>query len=68
MLAREQCPGESLPLLIIGSFVVGAFITPGPEMSSQFIVASALIGLYFPSVGLSFLVAKKKPEAPLRSD
>jgi sec-independent protein translocase protein TatC len=47
---------------IIASFVVGAFITPGPEMSSQFIVASALIGLYFLSVGLSFLVAKKKPD------
>ena len=49
---------------IIGSFVVGAFITPGPEMSSQFIVASALIDLYFLSVGLSFMVAKKKPEEP----
>ena len=42
---------------IIGSFVVGAFITPGPETSSQFLVASALIGLYFLSVGLSFIVA-----------
>jgi sec-independent protein translocase protein TatC len=47
---------------IIASFVVGAFITPGPEMSSQFIVAIALIGLYFLSVGLSFLVAKKREE------
>jgi sec-independent protein translocase protein TatC len=45
---------------VIASFVVGAFITPGPEMSSQFIVASALIGLYFLSVGLSFLVAKRR--------
>lgn len=45
---------------IIASFVVGAFITPGPEMSSQFIVAVALIGLYFLSVGLSFIVAKRR--------
>jgi len=45
---------------VIASFVIGAFITPGPEMSSQFIVAVALIGLYFLSVGLSFLVAKRR--------
>lgn len=47
---------------IIASFVIGAFITPGPEMSSQFIVASALIALYFLSVGLSFLVAKRRDD------
>jgi sec-independent protein translocase protein TatC len=45
---------------IIASFVIGAFITPGPEMSSQFIVASALVALYFISVGLSFIVAKRR--------
>jgi sec-independent protein translocase protein TatC len=49
---------------IIASFVIGAFITPGPEMSSQLIVASALIALYFLSVGLSFLVAKKRDDDP----
>jgi sec-independent protein translocase protein TatC len=49
---------------IISAFVIGAFITPGPEMSSQFIVASALIGLYFLSVGLSFLVAKRRDDTP----
>lgn len=52
---------------IIASFVVGAFITPGPEMSSQFIVASALVALYFLSVGLSFLVAKRR-DTPRPSD
>jgi sec-independent protein translocase protein TatC len=52
---------------IITAFVVGAFITPGPEMSSQFIVASALIALYFVSVGLSFLVAKRR-DAPTPSE
>jgi len=45
---------------IVASFVVGAFVTPGPEISSQIAVSSALIGLYFLSVGLSFIVAKKK--------
>jgi len=49
---------------VIAAFVVGAFITPGPEMSSQFIVAAALVGLYFLSVGLSFLVAKKREPDP----
>ena len=52
---------------IIAAFIIGAFITPGPEMSSQFIVASALIALYFLSVGLSFLVAKRR-DAPTPAD
>jgi Sec-independent protein secretion pathway component TatC len=52
---------------IIAAFVIGAFITPGPEMSSQFIVASALIALYFLSVGLSFLVAKRR-DGPKAAD
>ena len=52
---------------IIAAFIIGAFITPGPEMSSQFIVASALIALYFLSVGLSFLVAKRR-DAPSAAD
>ncbi|HVH40898.1 MAG TPA: twin-arginine translocase subunit TatC, partial [Labilithrix sp.] len=45
---------------IISSFVIGAFVTPGPEISSQIAVSSALIALYFLSVGLAFLIAKKK--------
>ena len=47
---------------IISAFVIGAFVTPGPEISSQFIVSSALVALYFVSVGLSFLVAKRRDE------
>lgn len=46
---------------IISSFVVGAFVTPGPEISSQIAVSSALIALYFLSVGIAFLIARKKP-------
>jgi sec-independent protein translocase protein TatC len=45
---------------IILSFAVGAFITPGPEVSSQIAVSGALVGLYFLSVGLSFLIARDK--------
>ncbi|MCW5672841.1 MAG: twin-arginine translocase subunit TatC [Hydrogenophaga sp.] len=48
---------------IVGAFVVGAFVTPGPEISSQIAVSSALIALYFLSVGLAFLIYRKKKDA-----
>jgi len=48
---------------IISAFIIGAFVTPGPEVSSQLAVSSALIALYFLSVGLTFLIVKKKKEA-----
>ena len=47
---------------IVGAFIVGAFVTPGPEISSQLAVSSALIALYFMSVGLAFLIYRKKAE------
>ena len=47
---------------IISAFVIGAFVTPGPEISSQIAVSSALVALYFLSVGLAFLIAKKREE------
>ncbi len=48
---------------IVGAFIVGAFVTPGPEISSQIAVSSALIALYFLSVGLAFLIYKKRDAA-----
>lgn len=45
---------------IVGAFIVGAFVTPGPEVSSQIAVSTALCALYFISVGLAFLVAKRR--------
>lgn len=45
---------------IISSFIVGAFVTPGPEISSQVAVSGALVFLYFLSVGLAFIVAKRR--------
>lgn len=47
---------------IIASFVIGAFVTPGPEISSQIAVSGALIALYFVSVGVAFIVARKRSE------
>jgi sec-independent protein translocase protein TatC len=47
---------------IILSFALGAIVTPGPEVSSQIAVSGALVGLYFISVGLAFIVGKKPPK------
>lgn len=52
---------------IIGSFIVGAFVTPGPEISSQLAVSGALCALYFLSVGISFIVAKRRDDEPAAS-
>ena len=49
---------------ILGSFIVGAVVTPGPEISSQLAVSSALVALYFLSIGIAWVVGKKKPEVP----
>jgi sec-independent protein translocase protein TatC len=48
---------------VLGAFVVGAVVTPGPEISSQLAVSSALVALYFVSIGVAFVVGKKKKPA-----
>lgn len=53
---------------IIGSFIVGAFVTPGPEISSQAAVSGALVVLYFFSVGLAYIVAKKRDPEEAKAD
>lgn len=45
---------------IVGAFIIGAFVTPTPDWINQTIVSSALIVLYFISVGLAFVVAKRR--------
>ena len=45
---------------IILSFVLGGIVTPGPEVTSQLAVSGALILLYFVSIGVAFIVGKKK--------
>jgi sec-independent protein translocase protein TatC len=47
------------------AFVVGAVVTPGPEVTSQIAVSGALIGLYFLSIPIAYLLrprAKKDTE------
>ncbi len=48
---------------ILGCFILGAIVTPGPEVSSQLAVSGALILLYFLSVGIAFLIARKREPA-----
>ena len=45
---------------ILLSFILGAIVTPGPEISSQLAVSLALIALYFLSVLVAFFVAPKR--------
>jgi sec-independent protein translocase protein TatC len=49
---------------IISCFIVGAFVTPGPEVSSQIAVSGALVALYFISIGMAFIVAKRRDDEP----
>lgn len=47
---------------IVVIFIVTAVITPGDVVSAQVIMGLPMVLLYFVSVGLSFLVAKKRAE------
>jgi len=47
---------------ILLAFLLGAIVTPGPEISSQIAVSGALIGLYFVSIAVAFVVGKKKSD------
>ena len=51
------------------AFVVGAVVTPGPEVTSQLAVSLALIGLYFMSIPIAYLLKPrdKKPSPPTPS-
>jgi sec-independent protein translocase protein TatC len=42
------------------AFILGAIVTPGPEVTSQIAVSGALIGLYFMSIPIAYLL---KPRA-----
>jgi len=48
------------------AFILGAIVTPGPEVTSQIAVSSALIGLYFLSIPIAYLLKprSKEPKAP----
>jgi sec-independent protein translocase protein TatC len=48
------------------AFVLGAIVTPGPEVTSQIAVSAALIGLYFLSIPIAYLLRprEKAPSKP----
>jgi sec-independent protein translocase protein TatC len=48
---------------IVLVFLVTALITPGDVVTAQLIMGVPMIGLYFLSVGLSWLVARRRREA-----
>ena len=45
---------------IILAFALGAVVTPGPEVTSQIAVSGALIGLYFLSIAIAFILRPGK--------
>ncbi len=47
---------------ILLAFVIGAVVTPGPEISSQLAVSLSLIALYFLSLGIAFVLQPKRLE------
>jgi sec-independent protein translocase protein TatC len=42
------------------AFVVGAVVTPGPDVTSQLAVSSALVGLYFMSIPIAYLLKPRQ--------
>jgi sec-independent protein translocase protein TatC len=47
---------------LVSIFVLTALITPGDVVSAQLVLGGPMVVLYFASVGLSFLVAKRRDE------
>jgi sec-independent protein translocase protein TatC len=47
---------------IILAFALGAVVTPGPEVTSQIAVSGALIGLYFLSIAIAFILKPRQKD------
>ena len=47
---------------VVAAFLVTALITPGDVVTAQIVMGVPMTALYFLSVGLSWLVAKRRPE------
>jgi sec-independent protein translocase protein TatC len=43
------------------AFIVGAIVTPGPEVTSQLSVSLALVALYFLSIPIAYLLSPRTP-------
>jgi sec-independent protein translocase protein TatC len=70
VLANVVTPAQLLKFgrwATVLAFVVGAVITPGPEVTSQLAVSAALVGLYFLSIPIAFMlkpaIGKTEPPA-----
>ena len=50
-------------LMVIGAFVISALITPTPDAINQSIVAGTLLALFEISIGVAWLVEKRKKKA-----
>jgi sec-independent protein translocase protein TatC len=49
------------------AFALGAVVTPGPEVTSQIAVSGALIGLYFLSIPIAYMLKPRPaPEEPAK--
>jgi sec-independent protein translocase protein TatC len=49
------------------AFALGAIVTPGPEVTSQIAVSGALIGLYFLSIPIAYVLKPRPaPEEPAK--
>ena len=48
---------------IVLSFVIAALLTPGPDVISQVLMALPMILLYNGSIGLAYLVARRRAAA-----
>jgi sec-independent protein translocase protein TatC len=51
---------------LVAIFVLTALITPGDVVSAQFVMGGPMVLLYFVSVGLSFVVARRREERERR--
>ena len=62
VLAKIVTPAQLLKFgrwATILAFIVGAIVTPGPEVTSQLSVSLALVGLYFFSIPLAYLLSPR---------
>jgi sec-independent protein translocase protein TatC len=50
---------------VVLSFIIGGILTPGPDLMSQLLMALPLIVLYNLSIGVSYIVTKRKEKARL---
>jgi sec-independent protein translocase protein TatC len=71
VLAKVVTPRQLLKFgrwATVLAFIVGAIVTPGPEVTSQLSVSLALVALYFLSIPIAFLLSPRKPPEAGGSD